>query len=110
MAYLTIVRISGEPEQLLDGYRQTAGVMSGVGRDHGLIAHAAAKTDDGMLIVNLWPSKDRSEAAAADPRRRDVIRHHALEPSRFRYEHHDVADYELSAAAGAERLQVGNAA
>ena len=95
MAYLTIARISGDPEQLLDGYHQTADVMSGVGRDHGLIAHAAAKTDEGMVIVNLWPSKDRSQAAAADPRRGAVIRQHDLDPSRFHYEHHDVADYEV---------------
>ena len=41
-AYLTITRISGDPDQLLDGYRESATMMEGVGRDHGLIVHAAA--------------------------------------------------------------------
>lgn len=95
MTYLTIARISGEPDRLLDGYHQTAAVMSEVGRTHGLIVHAAARTDEGLLIVNLWPSQDRSEAAAGDPRRREVIEAHALDPARLRQEHHDVAAYEV---------------
>ena len=69
-AYLTIARFSGDPDLLLDAYRRYSGVMSAVGRDNGLILHAAAKTDSGFLVVNLWPSKADSEAAARDPRRR----------------------------------------
>jgi hypothetical protein len=37
MAYLTLTRISGDPDRLLDSYRQSATVMDGVGRDRGLI-------------------------------------------------------------------------
>ena len=94
-AYLTITRISGDPVKLRDGYRESAAVMEGVGRDHGLIVHAAARTDDGLLILNLWPSKDGSEAAARDPRRLGTIDRHGLDPDRIRPEHHDVASYVL---------------
>ena len=94
-AYLTITRISGDPDRLLDGYRESAAVMEGVGRDHGLIVHAAAPTDDGLLILNLWPSKDGSEAAARDPRRLGTIGRHGLSPDQIRPEHHDVASYVL---------------
>ena len=97
MAYLTIARIDGDPEQLLDRYQETAEVMAAAGRDHGLIVHAAAKTGDGLMIVNLWPSEDRSHAAARDARRHEVIKRHGLDPSRIRYEHHAVAGYELFA-------------
>jgi hypothetical protein len=41
--------------------------MDVVGRDHGLILHAGAKTGDGFMVLNLWPSKDGSETAARDP-------------------------------------------
>ncbi len=88
--YLTITRISGDPDGLEHGYRRSAGVMSEVGRDHGLIAHTAAKAENGIVIVNLWPSKDGSESAAADQRRANVIQEHGLEPSRMLREHHDV--------------------
>ncbi len=93
MAYLTITRITGDPDRLLAGYRRSSGTMSAVGRDHGLILHSAAKTEEGLLIVNLWPSKDGSEAAARDPRRLGVVREHGLSPERIRPEHHEVADY-----------------
>ncbi len=57
-AYLTIARIGGDPAQLLDGYLSSNETMDGVGRDHGLILHAAAPTDDA-----LDASGDASSAA-----------------------------------------------
>ncbi len=93
MAYLTITRISGDPDELLDGYRQTADTMEGVGRDHGLILHTAARTDEGLVIVNLWPSRAGSEAASRDPRRADVIRQHGVHPEQIRPEHFESAEY-----------------
>jgi quercetin dioxygenase-like cupin family protein len=96
-AYLTIARFSGDADQLLDDYRKYSSVMSGVGRDHGLILHAGAKADDGFLVVNLWPSKESSEAAARDPRRLDVIERAEIEPEQIRREHLDVADFIVNA-------------
>jgi mannose-6-phosphate isomerase-like protein (cupin superfamily) len=92
-AYLTIARFNGDANRLLDDYRKYSDVMSGVGRDHGLILHAGAKTDDGFLVVNLWPSKEGSEAAARDPRRLEVIDHAEIDPEQIRREHLDVADF-----------------
>ena len=93
MAYLTLTRISGDPVALVADYRQTEPTMTAVGRDHGLLVHAAARTHDGLLVVNLWPSSEGSVAAAADPRRGAVITHHGLTPDRFRREHHDVVHH-----------------
>jgi hypothetical protein len=67
--------------------------MSEVGRDHGLIAHAAGPVHDGLVIVNLWPSRGHSEAAAGDSRRRDVVAAHGLGPERFSREHIEVVNY-----------------
>jgi hypothetical protein len=96
MPYLTITRISGDPERLQEGYRRSAGTMAEVGRDNGLLLHAAARTDDGLVIVNLWPSREGSEGAARDPRRRGVLRQHGLRPEQFHREHYEVADYVTS--------------
>jgi mannose-6-phosphate isomerase-like protein (cupin superfamily) len=92
-AYLTLARFSGDADRLADDYHRYSSVMAGVGRDHGLILHAGAKTDDGFLVVNLWPSKEGSEAAARDPRRLDVIERAEIEPEQIRREHHDVVDF-----------------
>jgi len=95
MAYLTITRISGEPDELLEGYRRSSDVMPAVGRDHGLILHAAAKTAEGLMVVNLWPSKHGSESAAADPRRQGEVKRNGLDPSRFSSEHHELEAWEV---------------
>jgi precorrin-6B methylase 2 len=47
---------------------ETAAVMDGVGRDHGLIRHAAASTPAGLLMVNLWRAESVSQAAAVSAR------------------------------------------
>lgn len=91
--YLTIASFSGDAAHLLDEYRKYSHVMSEVGRDHGLILHAGAKTDSGFLAVNLWPSKKESEAAARDPRRLDVIERAEISPEQIRREHHHVAHF-----------------
>jgi hypothetical protein len=89
--YLTIARLAGEPDELLAQYRRSADVMNGVGRDHGLLVHAAAATDDGLLIVNLWPSPDGSEAAARDPRRLGELAAAGIGPGQMTREHHPAA-------------------
>jgi hypothetical protein len=104
MAYLTIARLGGDPSLLLDGYRRTRALMDGVGRDYGLLMHVAARADDGLLIINLWPAADRSEAASADPRRHAALRDVGLRPEQQRKEHLDVERYvvlerEVSASA-----------
>jgi hypothetical protein len=88
--YLTLARIAGDPGELLAGYRSTAERMDAVGRDHGLMIHGAARTDEGLLIINLWPSRDGSEAAARDPRRLATVREHGLVPDQLSHEHHDL--------------------
>src|SRR3954462_11654314 len=95
MTYLTIPRLSGDTARLLDGYRRTSPSMDQVGHDHGLIFHAGARTPEGLLIVNLWPSKDGSSAAAADPRRIAALRQEAVAAGQQRKEHHHVERYVL---------------
>jgi len=90
--YLTLARFAGAGDDLLRRYRQTAEVMAAVGRDHGLLAHAGAQTDDGFLVVNLWPGRECAEAAGRDPRRAAALRRAAISPDRMRREHHDVAE------------------
>ena len=94
MAYLTIARICGDPDHLLDGYRRASAVMDQVGRDHGLILHAGARTGDGLLVVNLWPSRDGFEAAAGRPSPAGRPESRApWGPERFHREHHEVERY-----------------
>lgn len=97
MSYLTIARIGGDPARLLEGYRRHAEVMDHVGHDHGLILHAGARTPDGLLLVNLWPSRDGSEAAAVDRRRLTALQHEGIASGQQLKEHYEVERYRLFA-------------
>ena len=77
MAYLTIARIAGDTDELLEGYRRSSKTME----------------DVGLVIVNLWESEAGSESAAKDPRRNQEIERNGLKPSQFSREHHEVEDY-----------------
>ena len=90
--YLTFARFAGEGDQLLEEYRKHAGTMAEVGRDNGLILHGAAKTDAGLLVVNVWPSKAGSEAAARDARRLAVLQESGIHPGEIRREHHELEE------------------
>jgi hypothetical protein len=93
MAHLTIARVTGDPDALLDGYRRQGARFDAVGRDHALILHAGARTPEGLLIVNLWPSRDGSLRAGADPRREAALRDEEVAPHQIQHEHYDVERY-----------------
>jgi hypothetical protein len=88
--YLTIARVSGDPAVLAEAFERAAPVMNGVGRDHGLLVHVGAVTDDGFVIVNLWPEKGASDVAARDSRRAEQLAASGLRPSSITREHHAV--------------------
>ena len=93
MAYLTITRISGESATLFAAWRSTLERMNEVGREHGLIVHATGPTEEGLLMVNLWPARENADAATADPRRNRVLAEHGLDPGQISREHHDGVEY-----------------
>jgi hypothetical protein len=57
------------------------------------IPHAGAKTSDGLIMLDLWPSKADSEAAFNDPRLLAALEQGALTPDVFNEEHHEVERY-----------------
>jgi hypothetical protein len=47
------------------------------------------------VTVNLWPSKEPSEAAGRDPRRLQVLEQLDVDPNAISHEHHEVAHFEV---------------
>ena len=95
MGYLSLARFAGDPDELLRTYERLEPTMTAVGRDHGLLVHAAARTDAGLLVMNLWPSPSGSRTASEDPRRLAVLRDVGLAPEQIAREHHHVDHYVL---------------
>jgi hypothetical protein len=101
--YLTVMEISGDSDELAARYGESAETMAGVGHDHGLILHAAAKTDNGLMVVNLWPSREESEAAARDQRRVAEMARQDLDTHQISRNHYEVENWQ----AGPGTVRVG---
>ena len=93
MAYLTLIRIPGNSEELLADDTMPTNVERH-GPKHGLIVNARAATDDGILVVNLWESKEGSEAMAKEPDIQEMRERQrsGIVPDQVRFEHFDVGD------------------
>jgi hypothetical protein len=96
--YLTVMKIDGDPDELAARYGQSMEAMEQVGRDHDLILHAAARTEDGLMVVNLWPSKEESEAASGDQRRIAEAERHDLDDRRISRDHYEVENWQVGPA------------
>ena len=60
--------MTGDPEALLAVKRERFDpVATVVGAENGMIFHLCARTDDGLLVLNLWESRDGSEATSRRP-------------------------------------------
>ena len=99
MAYLTLIRIPGDADELFKTqYEKMSSVMSRVGPENGQLSHVAAKTDEGLLIVNLWESKEGSEAASRHPEvqqaQQSAAQESGISREDVRYEHYDVLNFE----------------
>jgi hypothetical protein len=99
--YLTVMKINGDPDELAARYGESSETMEQVGRDHGLIMHAAARAEDGLMVVNLWPSKEESEAAARDQRRIAEAARHDLDGRQISRTHYEVENWQAGPAATA---------
>jgi len=75
MRRLTIMRATGDSDELLAAKRDHIDpVMERKAGEYGNIFHVAARTPDGMVVLNLWESEDGSEQAAKIPRFRRPAR------------------------------------
>ncbi len=91
MAYLTLIRIPGDTDELLADDQMRSNVER-FGPEHGLIFNARCATDDGMLVVNLWQSKEGSEAMAQQPEVQEARAQSGVSPDQVRFEHYEVGD------------------
>jgi heme-degrading monooxygenase HmoA len=100
MRRLTIMRASGDPDQLLAAKREHIDpVMERRAGEYGHISHVAARTPDGMIVINLWESAEGSEQAFQDPEvqaAREAMNQSGASAGPPEVEHYEVEDYRHS--------------
>lgn len=68
MSVLAMVKLNGDPEQLLAAKREYMDPVAGpVFREHGHKAQVVARSEEGLLIFNLWENAAGRDRANADP-------------------------------------------
>ena len=91
MAVLSIFKILGDPDELLAiEDEKVAPAAREYAAANGGISHVTAKTEDGLLVVNLWESAEAAAGAgqAIGPIARDAGLQQAD------YKQYEVARYE----------------
>lgn len=67
MAILTTFQIKGDPDELLRmKHEKIDPIASEVAPANGGIEHMCCKTDEGLLIVNLWQNEEGMEKTARE--------------------------------------------
>jgi hypothetical protein len=67
VAILTTMKIKGDPDELLRQKKEKIDpIAQEIARANGGIEHLVAKTEDGLLIVNLWENVEGMEKTAAE--------------------------------------------
>lgn len=104
MQRLTVIRTPGDPDELLAAKREHIDpVMERKAGQYGNVFHVAARSSDGMIVVNLWESEDGSEQAAQDPeiqRARDALRESGAATGPPEFSHYEVVDYRQGSDLG----------
>jgi hypothetical protein len=69
MAILTTMEIHGDPDDLIVQHRATIDpVAQPLAEENGGISHTVVKTDEGIMILNIWETEAGMEAVAAGVR------------------------------------------
>jgi hypothetical protein len=93
---LTIMRLKGDPDQLLQTKEQKLDpVAQEKAREYGGISQAVAKTSEGLLMVNLWESEEGSDAMRQDPELDEALRESMMAVAQGppEVEHYELVQY-----------------
>ena len=67
MAVVSMMSFSGDAEDLHSKMRGMTDVARGLARSHGGLGTIIARTDDGIMVINLWENEAGRHAMAAEP-------------------------------------------
>lgn len=98
MAVVSMMRMSGDSDELADKLREH---VAPLGRElapgHGGLGTIVARTDDGILVINLWENEEGRHAMAQEPSILEALQAGGFPPPAF--EGHEVIDMTILPAA-----------
>jgi hypothetical protein len=67
MAVVSMMRMSGDTDELLAKLGPIMDLGRGLAPKHGGLGSLVARTDDGILAINLWEHEEGRQAMAEEP-------------------------------------------
>jgi hypothetical protein len=93
MAVVSMMRMSGDPSELAQKLEGIADVGRRLAPKHGGLGTIAAKTDDGILVINLWENEEGRHAMAEEPEVLEALQSSGLPMPNF--EGYEVVDMRI---------------
>jgi hypothetical protein len=79
-AVLSMMRIPGDPDDLMSKMGGIDEVAQRKAREYGGISSTVCRTNDGILIVNLWADEEGRHKMGDDPEIRQALQDAAMPP------------------------------
>jgi hypothetical protein len=98
MAVVSMMKLSGDSDELAAKLREH---VRPLGRElapgHGGLGTIVARTDDGIMVINLWENEEGRQAMAKEPAVLEALQAAGFPPPSF--EGHEVIDMTILPAA-----------
>jgi hypothetical protein len=84
MPVVSMMRMEGDPDELVASIRQLDSVAEGLAMKHGGLLHIVARDGDrGVLVINVWETDEGRHAMAEEPEIQEAIRAAGLPAPHF---------------------------
>jgi hypothetical protein len=94
MAVVSMMRIPGDADDLASRFREhLAEVGERHAPKHGGLGSIIARTDDGLLVINLWETEQGRHAMADEPEIQEALKQAGFPPPAF--EGFEVIEYRI---------------
>ena len=93
MAVISMMRMSGDTDELAQKLQGIAEVGRRLAPKHGGLGTIAARTDDGILVINLWENEEGRHAMAEEPEVKEALESAGLPMPNF--EGYEVLDMRI---------------
>jgi hypothetical protein len=86
MQVLSIMKMQGDPNEILANMKEVEDIASRKAPEYGGISNTVVKTDDGIMIINLWGDEEGRHKLAADPEIKAALQKIDMRPDFKAYE------------------------
>ena len=86
MQLLSIMKMQGDPDEILAKMLEVEDVAGRKAPGYGGISNTVVKTDDGLMIINLWADEEGRHKLGNDPEMQAALQKIDLTPDFTAYE------------------------